>query len=218
MRFSFSDHINDFDQHINRSIISYDKLVPMIITMSRFFIQDNTTVYDLGCSTGRTLKKLKEENWAKNITFIGIDKEERFSKHWKDADIQYLIEDLKNYKFKKNSSLMLSMFTLQFLTTYERKDILKEIYESLIPNGALILCEKVYSEDSLIQDVFTFSNYDYKTEYFSHEEILNKEKELRAAMNILGINSLIDEIKDIGFKRVDCFWKAYNFIGLLVVK
>jgi tRNA (cmo5U34)-methyltransferase len=190
----------------------------MIITMSRFFIQDNTTVYDLGCSTGRTLKKLKEENWAKNITFIGIDKEERFSKHWKDADIQYLIEDLKNYKFKKNSSLMLSMFTLQFLTTYERKNILKEIYESLITNGALILCEKVYSEDPLIQDVFTFSNYDYKTKYFSHEEILNKEKELRAAMNILGINNLIDEIKDIGFKRVDCFWKAYNFIGLLVVK
>ena len=66
--------------------------------------------------------------------------------------------------------------------------------------------------------MFTFSNYDYKTKYFSHEEILNKEKELRAAMNILGINNLIDEIKDIGFKRVDCFWKAYNFIGLLVVK
>jgi tRNA (cmo5U34)-methyltransferase len=218
MRFSFSDHSDNFDEHINKSIISYSNLVDMIITMSGFFIQDNTTVYDLGCSTGKILRKIKKASHAKNISYIGIDNETAFCSHWKEKDVEFKIKDVRKIKFDRNVSLAISTFTLQFLPTVDRVKVLKNIYDSLIPNGALILCEKTYSSNSMLQEVFTFANYDYKARFFRYDDIMFKEKELRASMNIRSWDSILQEVEEIGFKNYEIFWKAYNFVGIILVK
>ena len=218
MRFSFSDHSDNFDEHINKSIISYNNLVDMIITVSGFFIQDNTTVYDLGCSTGKILRKIKKASHANNVSYIGIDNETAFSSYWEEKDIEFKIEDVRKLKFDSDVSLAISTFTLQFLPTIDRVKLLKNIYDSLIPNGALILCEKTYSNDSMLQEVFTFANYDYKSKFFRYDDIMFKEKELRASMNIRSWDAILQEIEGIGFKKYEVFWKAYNFVGVILVK
>ena len=218
MRFSFSDHSDNFDEHINKSIISYNNLVDMIITVSGFFIQDNTTVYDLGCSTGKILRKIKKASHANNVSYIGIDNETAFSSYWEEKDIEFKIEDVRKLKFDSDVSLAISTFTLQFLPTVDRVKLLKNIYDSLIPNGALILCEKTYSNDSMLQEVFTFANYDYKSKFFRYDDIMFKEKELRASMNIRSWDAILQEIEGIGFKKYEVFWKAYNFVGVILVK
>ena len=218
MRFSFSDHSDNFDEHINKSIISYNNLVDMIITVSGFFIQDNTTVYDLGCSTGKILRKIKKASHANNVSYIGIDNETAFSSYWKEKDIEFKIEDVRKLKFDSDVSLAISTFTLQFLPTIDRVKLLKNIYDSLIPNGALILCEKTYSNDSMLQEVFTFANDDYKSKFVRYDDIMFKEKELRASMNIRSWDAILQEIEGIGFKKYEVFWKAYNFVGVILVK
>lgn len=218
MRFSFSDHSDNFDEHINKSIISYNNLVDMIITVSGFFIQDNTTVYDLGCSTGKILRKIKKASHANNVSYIGIDNETAFSSYWEEKDIEFKIEDVRKLKFDSDVSLAISTFTLQFLPTVDRVKLLKNIYDSLIPNGALILCEKTYSNDSMLQEVFTFANYDYKAKFFRYDDIMFKEKELRASMNIRSWDAILQEVEKIGFKKYEVFWKAYNFVGVILVK
>lgn len=218
MRFSFSDHSDNFDEHINKSIISYNNLVDMIITVSGFFIQDNTTVYDLGCSTGKILRKIKKASHANNVSYIGIDNETAFSSYWEEKDIEFKIEDVRKLKFDSDVSLAVSTFTLQFLPTVDRVKLLKNIYDSLIPNGALILCEKTYSNDSMLQEVFTFANYDYKAKFFRYDDIMFKEKELRASMNIRSWDAILQEVEKIGFKKYEVFWKAYNFVGVILVK
>lgn len=218
MRFSFSDHSDNFDEHINKSIISYNNLVDMIITVSGFFIQDNTTVYDLGCSTGKILRKIKKASHANNVSYIGIDNETAFSSYWEEKDIEFKIEDVRKLKFDSDVSLAISTFTLQFLPTIDRVKLLKNIYDSLIPNGALILCEKTYSNDSMLQEVFTFANYDYKSKFFRYDDIMFKEKELRASMNIRSWDAILQEVEKIGFKKYEVFWKAYNFVGVILVK
>lgn len=218
MRFSFSDHSDNFDEHINKSIISYNNLVDMIITVSGFFIQDNTTVYDLGCSTGKILRKIKKASHANNVSYIGIDNETAFSSYWEEKDIEFKIEDVRKLKFDSDVSLAISTFTLQFLPTVDRVKLLKNIYDSLIPNGALILCEKTYSNDSMLQEVFTFANYDYKSKFFRYDDIMFKEKELRASMNIRSWDAILQEVEKIGFKKYEVFWKAYNFVGVILVK
>ena len=218
MRFSFSDHSDNFDEHINKSIISYNNLVDMIITVSGFFIQDNTTVYDLGCSTGKILRKIKKASHANNVSYIGIDNETAFSSYWEEKDIEFKIEDVRKLKFDSDVSLAVSTFTLQFLPTVDRVKLLKNIYDSLIPNGALILCEKTYSNNSMLQEVFTFANYDYKAKFFRYDDIMFKEKELRASMNIRSWDAILQEVEKIGFKKYEVFWKAYNFVGVILVK
>jgi tRNA (cmo5U34)-methyltransferase len=66
-KFSF-DTIQDFDQHILQSIPNYDILWNMIHSMSSYFVVEDTTIYDLGCSTGKLLKSLPYEN-----SKVGID-------------------------------------------------------------------------------------------------------------------------------------------------
>ena len=66
-KFSF-DTINDFDNHIIKSIPNYDILFSSIKSISEYFFCENTNVYDLGCSTGKLLKSINN-----NCNKIGYD-------------------------------------------------------------------------------------------------------------------------------------------------
>ena len=63
-----------FDQHVNQSIPAYLQMQNYIASLSQFFIKDNQTVYDLGCATGQTIKKIADIT-SNDIKFkiIGVD-------------------------------------------------------------------------------------------------------------------------------------------------
>jgi tRNA (cmo5U34)-methyltransferase len=75
--FSFGEHAMTFDQHIGNSIPGYATLVKRVLRDSRRFIQPHTNVYDLGCSSGRSLAKISRVNRSlrNGVTYIGIDRE-----------------------------------------------------------------------------------------------------------------------------------------------
>ena len=50
--FSF-DTIQNFDEHILSSIPCYSLIIENIKSFAKYFIQENTNVYDIGCSTGK---------------------------------------------------------------------------------------------------------------------------------------------------------------------
>ena len=56
--FSF-DTIKNFDEHILSSIPCYNQIINSINNFAKYFIQDNTNIYDIGCSTGKLLKELE---------------------------------------------------------------------------------------------------------------------------------------------------------------
>ena len=56
--FSNIDH-NDFESHVSKSVPGYDTGHKYISFLSDYFISSNSKVYDIGCSTGNLLKKLK---------------------------------------------------------------------------------------------------------------------------------------------------------------
>ena len=65
--------VKDFDKHISLSIPHYEFVIDTILTLSDYFIEDDTNIYDIGCSTGLFLQALKERTKHKNINLIGID-------------------------------------------------------------------------------------------------------------------------------------------------
>lgn len=46
--FSFAAYADQFDRHITRSIRGYDNLREDCVALSRYFIQKNSTVLDIG--------------------------------------------------------------------------------------------------------------------------------------------------------------------------
>lgn len=213
--FSFST-IDNFDEHINKSIRGYNILNELIIELAKYFIEENTNVYDLGCSTGTLLRELKSRYRA---NYIGIEKEHNFTKDLQNRkNLTFLKMDIREFKSFTNANLITSIFTLQFIPLRDREEILRNIYNGLNKGGAFIFSEKIFSKYAKINDILTFLYYDFKQTSFSSEEILNKERDLRAIMKPITLKENIKLLKKVGFKEIDIFFKIYNFTGILAIK
>ena len=216
-KFSFNT-INNFEDHINKSIPHYSVLYDIILSISSYFIKQNTYVYDIGCSTGKLIHNLSTNN-IKDVTYVGVDISENLLPSLKHDNLHFLNSDIRNENFYLNdSSLILSIFTLQFIEPKFRLNILKNIYNSLLPKGAFILCEKTYSNDGLLQDIFTFSHYELKLEHFTSEEILSKQKDLRNIMTPYTSIENLNLLKESGFSKIDPFYQSLHFKGWICRK
>jgi tRNA (cmo5U34)-methyltransferase len=217
--FAFKN-INDFDNHIDLSIPNYSFVANEVKQLSEYFIQDDTIVYDLGCSTGKFLKSLTPHE---GVMYVGIDEAtnllpvERSTKLDNHAKLIFNDADLLDYDYGVGvSSFVVSMFTLQFLPLHKRKILIQKIYDSLIPGGAFVSCEKIYSSTSKFQDITNSIYYEYKEKSFSAKEILDKERDLRKIMKIQKLEDSIEDMSYIGPTEV--FWRSHNFVGICSIK
>ena len=127
--FTFAQREEGFDDHIEFSIRGYNNLLDDIINLSRNFVEDETNVVDIGCSTGKLTEAFIKGNkdFCKHANYVGIELAPSFfpeldarldrmkdELYWASVDFQK--KDVRNYEFK-NCSLVTSVFTLQFILT-----------------------------------------------------------------------------------------------------
>lgn len=203
--------IENFDEHIEKSIPNYDLLISAIQSISEYFFIKDANIYDLGCSTGKLLKTIKTE-----CKKIGYD----YSNLLPSSTNTEIFENVNlNDNFDLNNScLVYSIFTMQFLNPEKRLNYIKNIYDGLNDGGALIICEKIYQNQGKFQDILSFSHYDYKLNNFSSNEILSKEKDLRYIMkpySEIDLNSIMEKA---GFTKYTSFWQMFNFKAIIAVK
>ena len=218
-KFSFSNMSKDFDSHITNSIRGYNDLRDDIVGISKYFVIDDTNVVDIGCSQGSLIKRIKGFNTQVSSTkYIGFDINEDFKQHWKDEDnLNYKIGDVRKESLE-NMSFCISMFTFQFLPEKDRLNLLKKIYDNLVDGGGFITSEKIFSNNAKVQNMMEFLYYDFKRKAFSEKEILDKEQELRHLAKNTTEHLLIDQLRNIGFRGIQVFWRNFNFIGVLAMK
>jgi tRNA (cmo5U34)-methyltransferase len=210
-KFDFST-IKDFDSHISKSIHGYDVLHSLIINISSFFIKKGVIPIDLGCTSGLLIRELETRY---NCKCIGYD----ITRHNFLNGLDLRVQDITDQNFIiPESNLIFCIFTLQFIDLKYRFDILKKIYQSLYKNGAFIFCEKELISNGAIQEIFTFANYNNKRQFFTADEILDKEIDLRNIMNPVESKDNINLLKSVGFKTIEPFFQSLNFKGYLCKK
>ena len=225
--FTFAHREEGFDEHIEKSIRGYSQLMDDVISLSRYFVENETNVVDIGCSTGKMTKALIDYNLdhAETASYIGLEIADGF-----DEDLKKRKKELKWYEYVKfekldartyeykNCSLITSIFTLQFMPKYDRKELLQNIYNGLNCGGAYIFAEKTICENALVQDMITFNYYDYKRKSFTTEDIMDKERTLRHMMKPNTWREIEDMLMEVGFGVVQPFWRNHAFVGALAVK
>lgn len=215
--FSF-DTIDDFDRHIELSIPNYTHIYELVEAMSTYFIKPNTNIYDLGCSTGLMLKNLSIFNSVEGVRFIGYE----VSENMRPKTItgwEWYRKDITDSKLiMNNASLILSIFTLQFLSLDEREGVLERCHRGLNREGAMIVCEKTYIDNTFLNDVFTFSYYDYKQKTFNENEILSKQRDLRYIMRPQSEKENIEMFNRAGFNKIELFFASLMFRGWVLIK
>lgn len=204
--------VEDFDRHISLSIPSYENLSRMIVQFSEYFLEEGKSVIDLGCSTGKHLKLMSK---IEGVDYIGIDNSDlipRTGEH-----IMFEKGDLGDVTLPENQfSLILSIFTLQFLKSDKRRRLLDEVSKGLCKGGAFIVAEKVFCSSAKAQSLIDSCHREVKADNFSPEEILKKEWQLRQNMKIKNEHELLFELECIG--EVQPIWRCFNFVAYLVIK
>jgi tRNA (cmo5U34)-methyltransferase len=227
MEFSFAKREEGFDNHIRQSIRGYDDLIDDVVSMSKYFVEDDTNVIDIGSSTGNLIQKLFYAN--KNITaqFFGYEMERNFLREVDERRFELIKNDIKNVSFMfcdareksyTNSSFVTSIFTLQFMSKKDRQYVIDKVYQGLNKGGAFVFAEKTLCEHGLTQDILTFNHYDFKRKSFGCEDIMNKEQELRNMMKPNTWGEIETMLYNANFEIVQPFWRNHAFVGAMAIK
>ena len=217
-----------FTSHVTKSVPLYQEVQTLAVNMADWFVEDDSTIYDVGCSTGTTLRELYGRHKSKkNIQLIGIDnssamvdKAREGSKGLNPKILNFLCQDILEYDLPANiASAIYSLYSLQFTSLSKRRELCKKIHASLKEHGAFILVEKIIDSDYRVADMFTNLHCERKVEMgLKPEENYHKTQSLRGVLNPLTVEGNITLLKESGFSRVSTFFQWCNFVGFVAIK
>ncbi len=215
-----------FDDMVNRSVPFYGEIQRMMAEQAADYVMPGTDIYDLGCATGTTLIGMNT-SIPEDIRFIGIDDsnemlakcQSKLTEAGLKRPVELRVADLNESLEISNASLVILCLTLQFVRPINRKKLLKDIFDGLHSGGALIVVEKILTEDSVFNRDFInhYLNYKRRNDY-SDMEISQKREALENVLIPYKLSENITLLKIAGFAHSEVFFKWYNFVGLIAVK
>lgn len=203
-KFDFGN-IENFDTHISSSIPNYFTIDEVLVPLSIDIIEESDVVVDLGCSTGARLNKLREIQLA---TYIGVDiidmTVDPFFKFMEKTAVDALEEIDK-------VDIIYSIFTLQFMNERERDDTLAMIKTKIEHYDAVVfIAEKVMNDDQHRNYIIDNAYRQWKRQFFTDTEILDKDQALVGVMNPVTDSMMIDQLEylDVPYEQI---WQSFNF-------
>ena len=169
-QFEFDKSVaNVFDDMIARSVPYYSDILKLCIDFALQAIHEDSLVYDLGCSTGNFLLELVFKLGDKKTQLIGIDNSQAMIERAKlkadtyGKNIDFLCADFLNIDIL-NASVIVAIYTLQFIRPIQREELVKKIFRGLNTGGILILSEKMTTQDKVLDKLMIDRYYLYKKE------------------------------------------------------
>ncbi|WP_418180984.1 carboxy-S-adenosyl-L-methionine synthase CmoA [Aliarcobacter lanthieri] len=223
-QFEFDEEVASvFDDMLDRSVPFYKQMQKLSISFANNFLEENSKVYDLGCSTASTLIELSKSSQY-NLNLVGIDNSkamlERASKKSKafGVEIEFLNADIFDVDLK-DAKVILSNYTLQFIRPLNREKLVKKIYDSLEDGGVFIFSEKLVSQNNFLNKQFIDEYYSFKkTQGYSEFEISQKREALENVLIPYTEDENKKMIRDAGFKHCETVFKWVNFALFIAIK
>lgn len=216
-----------FDDMVQRSVPFYQEVQRMTIELVKSFVQPNTNIYDLGCSTGTTLHALCKNLSEEQVQFIGIDNSEEMLKQVKEkleaekCSHRCALEfgDLNKEISISNASVVIMNWSLQFVRPLNRDKLIHTIHNGLVDGGCVICNEKILGHSSLLNRLYIDFYYDLKQRLgYSKLEISQKREALENVLVPYRIDENITLFERSGFSMTDVFFRWYNWAGIIAIK
>lgn len=217
-----------FPDMIARSVPGYGLIVPMIAMLARRYAQDDSVLYDLGCSLGAVTLAMQRAVRARDARIVAVDSSramiERLRKLLGEQDIdvsavpiELLESDIRETAIEDASVVVLN-FTLQFIDPPHRLPLLRRIREGMKPGGILVLSEKIRFEDMHEHELQTEWHHDFKrAQGYSDLEIARKRDALERVMLPDTLEGHLARLGQAGFSRVVPWFQALNFRSLVAL-
>ena len=231
-RFEFNDEVASvFDDMMVRSVPLYLENLQICQNLALQFYQPKSHILDLGCSTGTLLIALSRLPFPDSPHFIGIDSspamEKKFcqncDKQNPDASFSFLQFPLQQLTLEKCQTIKPSVvflnYTLQFIEPTKRQNLLNLIYQILLPNGILILCEKTQANTKWQQELEEKHYVQFKKRNgYSDIEIKQKRQALESVLIPHSLENNQHQLKTAGFQQIIPVLQWFQFSTLLAQK
>lgn len=215
-----------FPDMIKRSVPGYNTIIETIGQLSERYAQDNTNIYDLGCSLGAASLVMRQKIKADNCKIIAIDNSEAMAQRCeihvnafkadtpcevKQGDI--LVEEMHN------ASVIVLNFTLQFIAPQQRQELMDKVAKALVPGGIFILSEKIYDQDDVCKDLLNDLHHNFKrANGYSDLEISQKRTAIENVMLPDSLDTHLQRLSTAGFSHATPWFQCFNFFSLIAIK
>ncbi|XOV77645.1 MAG: carboxy-S-adenosyl-L-methionine synthase CmoA [Aestuariibacter sp.] len=225
--FQFDRHVVDvFPDMIQRSVPGYATIVDSIGQLCARYAQNDSIIYDLGCSLGEATLAARRYLGESKVSMIAIDNSkamiERCQMHLaafkSDIPVTVLEQDILDTEIKQ-ASVVIMNFTLQFIAPEKREALLQKIFDGLLPGGVLILSEKVSVEGGSINATLVELHHEFKRRNgYSELEISQKRTALEKVMRLEDQEMHLERLKQLGFAEAHTWFQCFNFSSMLALK
>jgi len=226
--FVFDDKVASvFEDMINRSVPGYSTIIAMIGVLAERYCQEQSRIYDLGCSLGGATLAAVDKVSCQRFSTIGIDNSPAMIDRLQAkldglpqfaGKVDCRCEDLVDSQIE-NASVVVLNFTLQFIPLSQRAALLSKIYEGMKPGGILIVSEKISFPDEKLNQLFIEMYHSFKeTMGYSKLEISQKRSALEQVLLPETLEVHRDRLKSTGFQSVDVWFQCFNFASMVAFK
>ena len=224
--FVFDENVaNVFSDMIRRSVPGYESIVTMLGVFAEQYVQDNSNVYDLGCSLGASTLSMRSRLLYKNCKMFAIDNSEAMAERCRQniglqegPDVTVSCDDIRQINIE-SASLVVLNFTLQFLPLDDRESLLKSIASNMLPGGALVLSEKITFEDKAECTLNEELHLAFKkANGYSELEIAQKRSAIENVLIPETLNDHLQRLKSAGFTKTQVWFQCFNFVSIIAIK
>jgi len=228
-----------FPDMIKRSVPGYETIIAMIGTLAERYVQPNSRCYDLGCSLGASSISMRHHIQQPGCEIISVDNSEDMLKQCQAV----LQQDQSNNEHSPvelsptehtpvelvcgnvedipivNASMVVLNFTLQFIPLEQRAKLLNKIADGLLPDGVLVLSEKVAFTDQQHHELMIDLHHNFKrANGYSDLEISQKRSSLEDVLIPETLEVHRQRLREAGFNSVDVWFQCFNFASLIALK
>jgi len=221
--FTFDDKVASvFADMIGRSVPGYGETLKMVELLAHQYAQQNSNLYDLGCSLGAATMALSRGCKGKECNVIGVDNSEamvtRCKESLRDEPVTLLCQDILDTEIS-NASVVVLNFVLQFVPKDQRPELIKNIYDGLNPGGVLILSEKIaFEDDDENQRQIALHEAFKRAQGYSEMEISRKRTALENVLIPETLETHHSRLKQAGFASSNTWFQCFNFASMIAVK
>lgn len=227
--FVFDDRVvRVFPDMIKRSVPGYGLVVPMTGLLARQYAQDNSILYDLGCSLGAVSFAMRNAVRAQGIRIRAVDNSvdmiRRLEAMLNEEDEQDLPvietchQDILETRIE-NASVVVLNFTLQFVEPQKRAGLLGKVFAGLNPGGILVLSEKIRFSDPAEQALQDQWHHQFKrAQGYSELEIARKREALENILKPDTVAHHQDRLRRSGFENTYLWFQGFNFVSMVAFR
>ncbi|MEQ8199172.1 MAG: methyltransferase domain-containing protein [Clostridiaceae bacterium] len=177
--------------------------------------KDIGSILDLGAGTGLLTEWVMKKYPKAEYTLVDIADgmldiaKERFKGA---SNISFKIEDYRTGISGGKYDAIVSAMSIHHLESDEKRQLYKNIYDSLKDGGVFINADQVKGEDYESEEIVK----GYQLDYIENCSLSREEKDKTYdRIKLDKMDTMIDQmcmLKEAGFRSVDIYYKYYNYI------